>query len=107
MTTTNRYVGRRGLSGLPLLGDGRIGPLASRLGLTAEHAAAARRQAEREESRGRWAHAIDTWLLAITIESVDASAWRGLARCLRLNGRGKDARTIETTADLVEASWKR
>lgn len=103
MTSTSHA--RIGATGLPIAGDGRIGPLAARLGLTPRHALAARRQAEREESRGKIDHAIDAWVLAITIESTSPDAWRGLARCLRWSGHGKEACGLEKIAESLEASW--
>lgn len=91
-----------GPSGLPIAGTPRISPLAARLGLTEEDAAAARREAERAESRGDHARALDAWRLALLIEPAEVATWRGLARAARRLGRSDEAMQVERAADAVE-----
>lgn len=92
---------RRGASGLPTHGDRTIGPLAARLGLDGDHAAAARRHAERLESRGELGAALDAWRIAMVIEPGVHETWRGLARCLRAAGHELDAEKLDRAADLI------
>ena len=92
---------RLGVSGLSTHGAGTIGPLAARLGLDSEQAAAARRHAERLESRGDLGAALDAWRIAMVIEPGVHETWRGLARCLRAAGHELDAEKLDRAADLI------
>lgn len=65
------------------------------IGLTSEHALAARREAERAESSGAFERAVQLWTLALTIEPSVQAAWQGLARALRALGRAHEAKKIE------------
>lgn len=76
-----------------------LGPLASRLGLDGRHAAAARRHAERLESRGQVDAALDAWRVALFVEPTDPRTWRGLARCIRALGSRTDAEVLDQVAD--------
>lgn len=84
------------------LGDTALGPLAARLGLTPEDAAATRRHAERLESRGERAAALDAWRVAMVIEPGDPRTWRGMARCLRAAGHPTDAAALDRAATALE-----
>ena len=96
-----------GVSGLPLEGTARISPLAARLGLGEDDAAAARREAERAESRGDHARALDIHRIALFIEPSDASSWRGVARAARRLGQEQAAVRLEDAARVVAAVAER
>lgn len=81
---------------------GRPRPFPEHLGLTKEHALSARREADRAESRGNFARAVELWTLALTIEPNVPAAWQGLARGLRALGRAHDARQIERLPRTLE-----
>lgn len=96
-----------GPSGLPIAGTSRISPIAARLGLTEEDAAAARREAERAESRNDSARALDAWRLALVIEPSEPAAWRGLARAARHLGKTDEAVQLERAASVIDAMVRR
>jgi|GEM_PF-2991265 hypothetical protein len=96
-----------GAIGLPLGASPRISPLAARLGLDEEDAAAARREAELAESRGDHARALDIHRIALFIEPSDASSWRGLARVARQLGAEQAAGRLEDAARVVAAVAER
>lgn len=75
---------------------GKLGLLASRVGITSAEAAAVRRHAEREESSGDCARAAETYRAAALIEPGERANWEGLARCLAAIGdrRAVDARRV-------------
>lgn len=75
---------------------GKIGLLASRVGVTAAECAAIRRHAEREESRGDHARAAETYRAAALLEPGERANWEGLARCFAALGdpRAVDARRV-------------
>jgi hypothetical protein len=98
---------RPGASGVPLGGSARVSPLAARLGLSEEDAAAARREAERAESRGDHARALDVHRIALFIEPSDASSWRGLARAARRLGQEEAALRLEDAARVIAAVAER
>lgn len=94
-------------SGLSLEATARVSPLAARLGLGEEDAAAARREAERAESRGDHARALDIHRIALFIEPSDAASWRGLARTARQLGQLEAAARLEDAARVIVAVAER
>ena len=88
---------------LALPGPDETGPLATRVGVTAAEAAAVKRHAGREESRGDHAAALGTWRVATWLTPGDVRCWQAVARCLRGLGRESEARAVANAAGVLEA----
>ena len=84
-----------------LFADPRRGLFASIAGLRPCDAAAVRRHAHREESRGAYTDACEAYRAAIALSPEDTSSWRGLARCLRRTGDERASSALERAASLL------
>ena len=90
-----------GTGSLALPGPSDIGPLATRVGVTAAEAAAVKRHAAREESRGDHASALENWRVALWLTPGDTRCWDSVARCLRALGRDDEARAVARACDAL------
>ena len=87
--------------GIALPSPNDIGPLALRVGVTAAEAAAVKRHASREESRGDHISALETWRVATWLTPADARAWEAVARCLHALGRDAESLAVARAAEVV------
>lgn len=83
-----------------------IGALGAHAGFGRDECDAIRRHAEREESRGDFVGAAETWQVAALLEPGELSSWLGLARCFRKLGDGNRAREAEQVAEAMRRVFR-